>query len=132
MKKYIVEVSETAEQDLENIISYLRYTLSGDIVADKYKILFKQALKDLEDDLQTQKDNLESRIKIAQAEYDQKKKEEDSKRIEMKNLIKSLKKINPDVDDNIFKSIDNVNLNCILGYTKNKEKHSLLDEYERD
>lgn len=50
MKKYIVEVSETAEQDLENIISYLRYTLSGDIVADKYKILFKQALKDLEDE----------------------------------------------------------------------------------
>ena len=25
MKKYIVEVSETAEQDLENIISYFRY-----------------------------------------------------------------------------------------------------------
>lgn len=50
MKKYIVEVSETAEQDLENIISYLRYTLSGDFVADKYKILFKQALKDLEDE----------------------------------------------------------------------------------
>ena len=35
MKKYIVEVSETAEQDLENIISYLRYTLSGDIVDDE-------------------------------------------------------------------------------------------------
>ena len=48
MKKYIVEISETAEQDLENIISYLRYNLSGDIIADKYKILFKQELKDLE------------------------------------------------------------------------------------
>lgn len=35
-----------------------------------------QALKDEEDDLQTQKDNLESRIKIAQAEYDAKKDEE--------------------------------------------------------
>ena len=35
-----------------------------------------QPLKDLEDDLQTQKDNLESRIKIAQAEYDAKKDEE--------------------------------------------------------
>lgn len=33
-------------------------------------------LKDLEDDLQTQKDNLESRLKIAQAEYDAKKEEE--------------------------------------------------------
>ena len=41
MKKYIVEVSETAEQDLENIISYLRYDLAGDIIADKYKMLFK-------------------------------------------------------------------------------------------
>lgn len=49
MKKYIVQLSETANQDLNNIISYLRYTLSGDIIADKYKILFKQALIDLED-----------------------------------------------------------------------------------
>lgn len=48
MKHYIVEISETAEKDLENIISYLRYTLAGDIIADKYKILFKQGLKDLE------------------------------------------------------------------------------------
>ena len=48
MKKYIIEISETAEQDLENIISYLRHNLAGDIIADKYKILFKQELKDLE------------------------------------------------------------------------------------
>ncbi len=48
MKKYIVEISETAEKDLEDIISYLRYNLAGDIVADKYKILFKQELKYLE------------------------------------------------------------------------------------
>jgi len=47
MKKYIVEVSKTAEQDLENIISYLRYDLAGDIIADKYKMLFKQKLSDL-------------------------------------------------------------------------------------
>lgn len=44
MKKYIVELSETANQDLNNIISYFRYTLSGDIIAD-----IKQALIDLED-----------------------------------------------------------------------------------
>ena len=48
MNKYIVEISETAEQDLENIIAYLRYDLAGDIVADKYKILFKQEFKNLE------------------------------------------------------------------------------------
>ena len=49
MKKYVVEVSETAEQDLENIISYLRYDLAGDIIADKYKILFKQRFEELKD-----------------------------------------------------------------------------------
>ena len=49
MKKYTVEVSKTAEQDLESIISYLRNNLAGDIIADKYKILFKQELKNLED-----------------------------------------------------------------------------------
>ena len=49
MKKYVIEISETAKQDLENIISYLRYDLSEDIIADKYKILFKQELKKLED-----------------------------------------------------------------------------------
>ncbi len=48
MKKYRVEMSETAQQDLENIIFYLRYNLSGDIIADKYKILFKQELRNLE------------------------------------------------------------------------------------
>lgn len=48
MKKYIVEISETAEQDLENIILYLRYNLAGGIIADKYKILFKQEFKNLE------------------------------------------------------------------------------------
>ena len=37
MKKYIVEVSEIAKKDLENIISYLRYDLADDIIADKYK-----------------------------------------------------------------------------------------------
>ena len=49
MKKYIVETTETSEQDLVNIISYLRYNLAGDIVADKYVELFSNALKNLED-----------------------------------------------------------------------------------
>lgn len=48
MKRYIVEISKTAEQDLEDIILYLRYSLAGEIIADKYKILFKQKLKELE------------------------------------------------------------------------------------
>lgn len=48
MKKYIVKMTETAEHDLENIISYLWNNLAGDIIADKYKILFKQELRNLE------------------------------------------------------------------------------------
>ena len=49
MKKYIVETTEASEQDLINIISYLKYNLAGDIVADRYVNLFTQALKKLED-----------------------------------------------------------------------------------
>ena len=53
-----------------------------------------------------------------------------SKRKEMKELIKSMRKINPDVDHNIFKALENVNMNCILGWHKDGEEHSFLDEYE--
>ena len=57
--------------------------------------------------------------------------DESSKRLEMKNLIKDLKKKNPNIDRNIFKSVDNINLDCILGYTLNKEKHSFLEKYDK-
>lgn len=48
MNKYIVEVSQTAKNDLDNIIIYIRNSLFDDIIADKYKILFKQELLNLE------------------------------------------------------------------------------------
>ena len=54
-----------------------------------------------------------------------------SKRKEMKQLIKELKKINPNVDMNIFKSIENVNLETIIAYRKNGELHSFLEEYDK-
>ena len=47
----------------------------------------------------------------------------------MKKLVKKLKENNPDVDYNIFKSLDNVNLNCILGTKKDGEYISFLDNY---
>lgn len=53
-----------------------------------------------------------------------------SKREEMKQLIKKLRENNPRVDNNIFKALDNINLNCILGYKKDGEYKSFLDEYE--
>ena len=58
--------------------------------------------------------------------------ENTSKRKEIKQLIKDLKKINKNIDHNIFKSVDNVNLNCILGTTKDGKKHSFLEEYGKE
>ena len=52
-----------------------------------------------------------------------------SKRKEMKELVKKMRQINREIDHNIFKSMDNVNLNCVLGIKKNGEYKSFLDEY---
>ena len=56
--------------------------------------------------------------------------EEKSKRNEMKKLIKELRKNNDRVDYNIFKALDNVNLDCVLGTKKNKKYESFLEHYE--
>ena len=53
-----------------------------------------------------------------------------SKRKEMKDLIKDMRKINKDVDHNIFKAMENVNTECILGWHGKGEKHSFLDDYD--
>ncbi|MDY2696016.1 MAG: ATP-binding protein, partial [Eubacteriales bacterium] len=52
-----------------------------------------------------------------------------SKRKEIKDLIKELKKVNPNVDKNIFSSIHNVNLSTVIGYTINGKKVDFLDNY---
>ena len=57
--------------------------------------------------------------------------EEVSKRIEIKKLIKELKNNNENVDLNIFTALNNINLNCVLGYKKDKKKYSFLDDYEK-
>ena len=54
----------------------------------------------------------------------------DSKRLEMKNLVKKLKEKNDNIDYNIFKALDNVNLNCILGTKKDSIYKSFLDDYD--
>lgn len=53
-----------------------------------------------------------------------------SKRKEMKELIKNMHKINSSVEHNIFKSVDNINMDAIIGYREGKEKHSFLDDYD--
>ena len=54
-----------------------------------------------------------------------------SKRLEIKKLINSLRKVNPNVDYNIFKSIDNINLNCVLGTKKDGVYKSFLEDYDK-
>lgn len=53
-----------------------------------------------------------------------------SKREEMKELIKQLRKSSDVIEKNIFNSVKNVNLNKILGYKKDGEDHYFLDDYE--
>ncbi len=56
--------------------------------------------------------------------------EKNSKRKEIKAFIQLLREKSDDIDHNIFKSLDNVNLNCILGYRVNDQKVSFLDDYD--
>lgn len=53
-----------------------------------------------------------------------------SKRMEVKQLIAKMKEINPYVESNIFKSVENVNLKTIIAYKQDGRKHSFLETYE--
>ena len=53
-----------------------------------------------------------------------------SKRLEIKNLIAKLKEINPYVESNIFKSVENVNLHTIISYKQFGESHSYKEWYD--
>lgn len=54
-----------------------------------------------------------------------------SKRMEIKQLIAEMKKVNPFVEGNIFKSVENVNLSTIIAYKEHGERHHFLDSYSR-
>ena len=54
-----------------------------------------------------------------------------SKRKEMKELIKKLREMNPDIDYNIFKAMDNLNLNCVLGTRKDGVHKSFMEDYDK-
>ena len=55
--------------------------------------------------------------------------ETQSKRFEIKELIKELKQVNPYVEQNIFKSVENVSLDTVIAYKQNGEKHHFLERY---
>lgn len=58
-------------------------------------------------------------------------KKEDSKRNEIKELIKEMKKTNKYIEYNIFKSVENVNINQIMGYYDFDKRYNYYDEYDK-
>ena len=52
-----------------------------------------------------------------------------SKREEIKTLIKDLKKVYDNIDINIFRSVQNVNLDTIISYRKKDNIYHFLDNY---
>ena len=55
---------------------------------------------------------------------------EDSKRQEIKKLIKDLKKIYPTIDMNRYRSMYNVNLDMLISYKQDGIRHHYLDNYK--
>ena len=53
-----------------------------------------------------------------------------SKRMVIKQLIAKLAEENPQIEKNIFRSVENINLNKIISYQMNHETHSFLDDYQ--
>lgn len=58
-------------------------------------------------------------------------KEDLSKRKEMKKLIEHYRKVNRYIENNIFNSVANINLDAIIGYRKGNQKYQFLDDYEK-
>lgn len=55
-----------------------------------------------------------------------------SKRQEIKDLIRTLKQRNPDVEAHIFRSVENVNLDTVIGWKTGGKKYSFLDRYDEE
>lgn len=53
-----------------------------------------------------------------------------SKRQDIKELIKTLKDVNPCIEQNIFRSVWNVNLKHLISYHLGNERHHFLDNYD--
>jgi tRNA(Ile)-lysidine synthase TilS/MesJ len=54
----------------------------------------------------------------------------ETKRQEMKELISQLRNTYENIDINIFRSAENINLDAVLGYIKDEKKHHYLDDYD--
>lgn len=58
------------------------------------------------------------------------KKGEVSKRQEMKELIAKFRATNPNIENNIFKSVYNVNLRTVIQYEYKGKKYNFMDTYD--
>ena len=75
---------------------------------------------------------LQCACKFTAENHDVSDEENKSKRLEIKQLIKELKKVNPFVEGNIFKSVENVNLKTVIAYKDENGKHMFLDDYDKE
>lgn len=55
-----------------------------------------------------------------------------SKRKETKDIISMIKKLNPEIEQNLFKSIHNASVDTLVGYKLHGEEHSFLDKFDLD
>lgn len=53
-----------------------------------------------------------------------------SKRQEMKELVGKFRRANPNIDKNIFHSVENVNLDTIIAYRQGGEHYNFLEHYD--
>lgn len=68
-------------------------------------------------------------IRCACAVTDTAREDTSSKRAEVKQLLTQLRQTNKQIDQNIFRSAQNVNLETIISYRKQDEKTHFLDTY---
>jgi len=56
---------------------------------------------------------------------------EDTKRKEMKQLIEQLRQIYKNIDINIFRAAENINLDSVLGYYDDEKRYTFQDKYQK-
>ena len=114
MQTMMPKVRSTSHPGME-LIRPLYYVKEEDIIAwrDKYNLDFLQCACRFTEEY-TKNNNEDGK----------------SKRAEMKNLIKEMKKVYDNVDINIFRSVQNVNLDTIISYRQKGEVHHFLDNYK--
>lgn len=73
---------------------------------------------------------LQCACKFTEQDAASKDRENTSKRREIKQLIRQLRQMNPFVENNLFKSVENVNLSTVIAYKQDGVRHHFLDTYD--